>query len=303
MAEAVVGEVATVPVGHVFADRKAAMQDGLHRSWGKGIDYDGKSQLSVAISLNEGYEDDEDHGALVIYTGEGGQDGRRRQVRDQAWTGGNLGLRNAHRVGAPVRVLRGPRLGPPHGPAAGYRYDGIYSVVDARMVPGRSGFQVCRFRLEAIPGASSFSPEPAEPDGPDGPVDRRPATVLRQVRDTAVARRVKSLYDFRCQVCGEVLRTPGGPYAEGAHVIPLGRPHDGPDSLDNLLCLCPNDHVRFDSGAISLAADFWVVDGASGERVSPLVMHPDHVIAPASIARHRVPCGLDRDEGAQVSAT
>jgi hypothetical protein len=24
----------------------------------------------------------------------------------------------------------------------------------------------------------------------------------------------------------------------------VGRPHNGPDTADNVLCLCPNDHVR-----------------------------------------------------------
>src|SRR6478672_8334883 len=45
----------------------------------------------------------------------------------------------------------------------------------------------------------------------------------------------------------------GGPYAEAAHIWPLGRPHNGPDELANLLCLCPNHHVLFDNGAFAIA--------------------------------------------------
>jgi hypothetical protein len=35
---------------------------------------------------------------------------------------------------------------------------------------------------------------------------------------------------------------------EAAHIRPLGAPHNGPDTLDNTLCLCPNHHVLFDHG-------------------------------------------------------
>ncbi|WP_406603762.1 HNH endonuclease [Neolewinella aquimaris] len=28
--------------------------------------------------------------------------------------------------------------------------------------------------------------------------------------------------------------------------MPLGAPHNGPEDLSNLLCLCPNYHVKFD---------------------------------------------------------
>ena len=64
---------------------------------------------------------------------------------------------------------------------------------------------------------------------------------------------------------------PTGRYAEGAHIRPLGYPHDGPDVLGNVLCLCPNDHVRFDYGAIWLDDRLYVVDaqlGKAGHRIT-----------------------------------
>jgi predicted restriction endonuclease len=33
---------------------------------------------------------------------------------------------------------------------------------------------------------------------------------------------------------------------------PLGQPHNGPDVVANILCLCPNHHVLFDLGAFSV---------------------------------------------------
>src|SRR5204862_5005137 len=80
-------------------------------------------------------------------------------------------------------------------------------------------------------------------------------TVRRVIRNTAMAREVKVVHNYTCQMCGLRLDTPAGPYAEGAHIKPLGAPHRGPDTLDNLLCLCPNHHLLFDVGAITIADD------------------------------------------------
>jgi putative restriction endonuclease len=82
---------------------------------------------------------------------------------------------------------------------------------------------------------------------------------LRIVRDTEIGREVKSLYDYSCQVCGKQLECPAGFYAEAAHIKGLGKPHNGPDTLDNLLCLCPNHHVLFDKGGFAIADNFDLV--------------------------------------------
>lgn len=102
------------------------------------------------------------------------------------------------------------------------------------------------------------------PRQPEAPVEVQPpsrvqTTIQRIVRDTQKAKEVKELYDFACQICGMRLDTPAGPYAEAAHIRPLGAPHNGPDVKDNIICLCPNHHVLFDSGAITLADDFKVL--------------------------------------------
>ena len=68
---------------------------------------------------------------------------------------------------------------------------------------------------------------------------------------------VKRLHDFTCQICGTRLETPAGAYAETCHIRPVGRPHNGPDVAENILCLCPNCHVLFDE--LSL----WINDDCS----------------------------------------
>lgn len=65
-----------------------------------------------------------------------------------------------------------------------------------------------------------------------------------------------SLYDYKCQISDIKLEVPSGHYAEACHIKPVGKLHNGPDSVDNVLCLSPNMHVLFDLGAISLTDDF-----------------------------------------------
>jgi predicted restriction endonuclease len=66
-----------------------------------------------------------------------------------------------------------------------------------------------------------------------------------------VERAIKRLYDNTCQICRTRLVTASGPYSEGAHIRPLGIPHNGPDTLENILCLCPNCHALFDGHALT----------------------------------------------------
>lgn len=63
--------------------------------------------------LSGGYEDDEDLGDVIIYTGQGGRDpASGLKVADQTLTGGNLALYHSILTGNPVRVTGGQRIGP-----------------------------------------------------------------------------------------------------------------------------------------------------------------------------------------------
>ena len=50
--------------------------------------------------------------------------------------------------GLPVRVIRGYKHKSPFSPKDGYLYDGLYSVVHAWIEVGKSGYKICRIRLE-----------------------------------------------------------------------------------------------------------------------------------------------------------
>lgn len=99
-------------------------------------------------------------------------------------------------------------------------------------------------------------PPPTTPQPPDlapPPPERVACSVYRVLRDTELARRVKRLHDYRCQICGHSIQLPDGSYyAEAHHIQPLGIPHNGPDVTENILCVCPNHHAELDYAVIDL---------------------------------------------------
>jgi len=251
------GEIEGIREGTPFQTRDALSEAGVHRPIQAGIS-GSENEGSDSIVLSGGYEDDEDFGDLIVYTGHGGRDpSTGQQIADQTFTRGNAALARNKVLGLPVRVIRGFELDSAFAPERGYRYDGLYSVDEFWEETGRSGFKVWRYRLRKNTGDS----KPTLKQGTEAPAppERRQVTTTRVVRDTDKSRRVKQLYDYTCQICGTRLDTPAGPYAEGAHIKPLGIPHSGPDIESNILCLCPNHHVLFDDGAITLADDLTVI--------------------------------------------
>jgi predicted restriction endonuclease len=111
---------------------------------------------------------------------------------------------------------------------------------------------------------------------------RKQSTLNRILRDSAAAIFIKRLYDFRCQICHTRLTVGNQPYAEAAHIKPLGTPHKGPDHSANLLCLCPNHHVLFDLGGIAITDGFEIIPGGKS-----LVVHPTHIIELDFVRYHR----------------
>jgi hypothetical protein len=107
-----------------------------------------------------------------------------------------------------------------------------------------------------------------------GPSPRVPTTIQRIIRDTQLAADIKRLHEYRCQICGERIALPDGRfYAEAHHIRPLGSPHDGPDSEENILCVCPNHHVALDYGCFRIEK-------------AKLRTCPDHTISDEHIDYH-----------------
>ena len=267
------GHIPGYPEGSHFDSRTALSRAGVHRPLIAGISGT-EREGADSIVLSGGYEDDEDLGEEVIYTGHGGRDAESgRQVSHQRLTRGNLALAHSSLDGVPVRVIRGASLASPYAPRSGYRYDVLYVVDDYWQQAGRSGFRVWRYRLMKLPSIFTRADAVSEDFAEYSTARRLEMRVQRLVRDTAQARRVKELYDYRCQMCGIRLEGLAGPYAEAAHIRPLGAPHNGPDTPDNILCLCPNHHVLFDHGRVGIDEDLSLV-GEEGR----LTVHPQHRI-------------------------
>jgi hypothetical protein len=125
-------------------------------------------------------------------------------------------------------------------------------------------------------GFADPEPPSATPTGCDNeePPERFAATVTRILRDTELARRVKGVHEYLCQICGETIKLPDGTrYAEAHHIQPLGASHGGLDVIANILCLCPNHHAMLDLGAMPLD-------------LSKLRKHPHHTVEQRFIEYH-----------------
>lgn len=245
------GEIEGIAVGTEFVSRAALAASGVHKPTQAGIS-GSTSQGADSIVVSGGYEDDEDYGDYIIYGGQVSNDpNTKRQIADAGLSRGNLALVVSYNKGLPVRVTRG--LGSKHHT---YRYDGLYLVERWWADTGRSGFKIYCFALRKIDDKPISTPagELPLPPGNQGP-DRVSSYTTRILRDTLIAESVKKEHDYVCQTCSTRIERLGGAYAEGAYIRPLGRPHNGPDTADNILCLCPNCHVLFEGWAFSIEDD------------------------------------------------
>jgi putative restriction endonuclease len=295
--ERVFGHIDGYPVGSNFDSRQHLSQCGVHRPTQAGIS-GGADEGADSIVLSGGYEDDVDNGNEIFYTGHGGQDRKsntRKQTADQKLTRQNLAIAKSKMLGLPIRVIRGhnshsrnpQQKATSHYPEKGYRYDGLFYVDDYWIEHGISGFKVVRFKLikendpYQLTKDTTLNDQETEASGNQTP-SRKETTILRVVRDTKQAKKIKQLYEYRCQVCNIILEGSAGPYAEAAHIKPLGSPHNGPDTFDNLLCLCPNHHVLFDTGGFVVDEKMNLV-GLDGE----LTVHPEHKINNEYVQYHK----------------
>ncbi|MPY59156.1 YDG/SRA domain-containing protein [Streptomyces spongiae] len=314
--ERVIGHVEGAPVGKVFHRRLDVLRAKLHRANQKGIswlvDEDGR-EVADAIVLHGGYEDDEDHWDWVRYTGASPDKDKDpsngKLLRSQSWSyRDNAALKLSYERKYPIRVIRGFEGDSRYSLPDDYRYDGLYEITAMRtaisksLAPDGSEINICQVDLERLPNRLQV-PSPVErhvvqaldeldeDQGAEKYPDTRTMQVQRIVRDAAAAKRIKRLYEGECQLCGLRLAGPDGkPYSEGAHIRPLGKPHNGPDVEPNILCLCPNCHVRLDIGAVVIDEDWSIIvrAGSVGAVLLPkLEMKGWHKVHPDYISYHR----------------
>ncbi|MGQ4329613.1 YDG/SRA domain-containing protein [Streptomyces hayashii] len=312
-----IGNIQGVVVGDHFASRRDVMGAKLHQTNQKGISWlaDAHDGLPVAdaIVLNGGYVDDDDHWTAMKYTG--ASEGKDRDpdtgrlLRSQSWSlVDNAALKRSYERKYPIRVIRGYEGDKRYSPPKGYRYDGLFEIIAIRTSlskwPASDGseIKICQFDLQRLPDMQqSLTPlerrvaemiravevQGEEGEGEESFPEVRTMSVKRLMRSVATSQRVKNLYDGQCQLCGlRILGPDGKPHSQGAHVRPLGDPHFGPDVEPNILCVCPNCHVRLDVGAVVVDDDWSIVVRAamSGAPMLPKLrtkgwhrVHPDYL--------------------------
>ncbi|KAK3187715.1 hypothetical protein Dsin_027276 [Dipteronia sinensis] len=154
----IVGPIPGILIGDLFFFRMELCVVGLHGQAQAGIDYLPGSQsasgepIATSIIVSGGYEDDEDGGEVLVYTGHGGQDKLNRQCEHQRLEGGNLALERSMHYGIEIRVIRGIKKYEGSVSNKVYVYDGLYKILDCWFDVGRSGFGVYKFRLVRIVG-------------------------------------------------------------------------------------------------------------------------------------------------------
>ena len=270
------GKIDGINIGDIFNSRQELRKAGIHAPTMAGIW--GAQEGAYSIVLSGGYEDDIDELDYILYTGQGGQNVPGGiQVADQEFTKGNRGLQLSCQYQLPVRVSRGFQI--KNGPTSGYRYDGLYYVSKYERIKGQRGFYICRFHLHSETSfnelenklSSNFKNNYVSPS-------RSSSTVNRLNRNVALSEKVKKMYDFKCQICNVKLNSPSGPIAIGAHIKPLGMPHNGPDVIQNMLCLCPNHHDQFDYYSFYIDPENLEIIGLNELKNQNLTINPKHKI-------------------------
>lgn len=273
------GEVHGFPAPREFPTRRAAQEAGVH----------GKIRLPIsagqdgvdAVYISGKYEDEEFSYDLVTCPGRGGMAWTLERIADHELTEANLQLVRTYEEQKPVRILVRKSMITGRSMDKAIVYAGLYYVSRWDWVD-REDYKWLLFQFEAAPGTAerlelAFGPRGGQPS-------RTQVTTNRIDRDPGIVREVKALYKDTCQICKKQLKTAIGTYSEAAHIRPLGRPHNGFDRLDNILCLCPNCHKQFDGHALRIDGDRQVFE--LNELMGKLEVHRRHKIDPSNLLYH-----------------
>ncbi len=279
------GNIENIEVGQIFENREVLSKARIHGPTMAGI-WGRESEGACSIVLSGGYEDDIDELDYIFYTGQGGQDiPGGKQVSDQEFVRGNKALMLSCKYNLPVRVTRGYQI--KNGPTKGYRYDGLYYVNKFERVKGKSGYYICRFHLSSEKQIDILEKEIKANLKPDYKrADRAATTVSRIKRDVSLSENIKEIYGYKCQVCNVYLKTPYGAIAIGAHIKGLGKPHNGPDVIENMICLCPNHHEQFDDHGFYIDPETYEIKGLEGFEGKKITLNKKHNIEKSFLKYH-----------------
>ena len=109
-------------------------------------------------------------------------------------------------------------------------------------------------------------------------IDKSPQEIQKTIRvlqrSYGIVKKLKELYENKCQICGlQIPKKNGGFYSEVAHIKPLATRAVGVDASQNLIVLCPNHHKMLDYSEVHFEAQYQMQ--LSGKKVG-LLLHPNH---------------------------
>lgn len=258
---------------------------------GKGIEirYDDKGQKYLWLFAKEEGRYDDDIGSKQFrFTGENpqGHGVENSGEEDQELNRGNETLRNAIDTSVPIflfyRAIDSNK----------WEYRGMVEVTNFNYKPS-GGRYIYEFLLEPVKDSTKDRPnikiDTSEQTADLQQSSRTQTTVSRIIRNTRLIKEIKNRYDHTCQVCGDQRRgNDGEPYAEGHHIQPIGRPHNGKDEKSNILVLCPNHHVDFDYGRIKIDPQTYQIQHADEPEVNgaQLAIEKNHNVENRYIRYH-----------------
>ncbi|KAB1225018.1 Histone-lysine N-methyltransferase, H3 lysine-9 specific SUVH3 [Morella rubra] len=152
-----IGAVPGVEIGDIFFFRIELCVVGLHAQSMGGIDYmiikDNLDEEPLAMSIvsSGGYDDDAEDGDVLIYSGQGGNFGKKdKQASDQKLERGNLALERSVRRANDIRVIRG--IKDAVNPSSKvYIYDGLYRIQES-WSENKSGCNIFKYKFVRMPG-------------------------------------------------------------------------------------------------------------------------------------------------------
>lgn len=111
-------------------------------------------------------------------------------------------------------------------------------------------------------------------------------TTLRRIRDTVKSKKLKKIYQNKCQICNysfpDYVKTG---YSEVHHIWPMA--DDGDDDFDNMLVLCPNHHTEFDYKLIQFDSEKQnKITNLKGVEIGTISFKKEHTIAQKNISFH-----------------
>ncbi|MED0680266.1 HNH endonuclease [Aneurinibacillus thermoaerophilus] len=255
----------------------------------------GKEIVSIQCQLDDKgyYHDTMLEDGTIMYIGEGGLSEPQEEIKVKTKSNGtihrmygNHALVNAQKTLQPFHVVNKHKDGT-------YEYLGKWIVTYYEYSPWQGKPAHFRFYLECVELPHEFVGEYGQKliqiRNTKSEQALPPRTFyggVRVVRDTRIVEELKQQYNYKCMICNTALTGISNPIVEVHHLIPLGRPHNGPDVKENMIVLCPNHHAQFDAGVLAIGPSFEIYDinGVVYEQRAQVL----HYISKNSIQYHNV---------------